>query len=64
MAFPHERLLRLIYKNGGKITLSSDSHQAATLAGDFENVKALLKEIGFCELYGLRNGTWTKMPIT
>ena len=49
--FPHERLLRLIYKNGGKITFSSDSHEIKTLQGCFDEVRAMVKEIGFQYIY-------------
>lgn len=60
---PHERLLYLIYKNGGKITISSDSHEIKTLQGCFDEAKAMLKEIGFQYIYLLKNGEWTKRYI-
>ena len=60
MPCPHERLLRCIYKNGGRITLSSDAHEVKNLQGNFEEVKLALKEIGFSCVYGLKNKEWIK----
>ena len=63
MACPHERLLHAIHKNGGRITLSSDSHEIKTLQGCFEEVKLAVKEIGFSYIYVLKNGEWIKRFI-
>ena len=60
---PHERLLRLIYKNGGKITFSSDSHEIKTLQGCFDEVRAMVKEIGFQYIYIFQKGEWAKKII-
>lgn len=60
---PHERLLNCIYKNGGKITLSSDAHEVKNLQGCFEETKTLIKEIGFKYIYVLKNGKWVKNDI-
>lgn len=57
---PHERLLRIIAKNGGKVTLSSDAHQAETLDYGFAETKTLLKDVGFREVCVLKKGEWTK----
>lgn len=60
---PHERLLYLIYKNDGKITLSSDSHEIMTLQGCFNEARAMAKEIGFQYIYIFQKGEWTKKFI-
>lgn len=60
---PHERLLRIIFKNGGNIVLSSDSHAADTLSAYFEETKAHLRDIGFRYTYVLKGGEWTKNSI-
>ena len=60
---PHERLLYLIRKNDGKVTLSSDAHQAETLDFGFAEVKKLLKELGFTETFVLYDGKWQKTTI-
>lgn len=60
---PHERLLYLILKNGGEVTLSSDSHQIETLDSRFLEVKKLLKDIGFSNIRVLYNGEWIKESI-
>lgn len=61
---PHERLLYLIYKNKGKVTISSDAHELKNLQSYFIEVNALLKEIGFRDIYILQNGEWVKKPIS
>lgn len=60
---PHEKLLHLIYKNGGKITFSSDSHEIKTLQGCFDEVRAMVKEIGFQYIYIFKKGEWIKSFI-
>ena len=55
---PHERLLKIIAKKGGKVTLSSDAHQVETLGYGFEEVKKLLRDVGFCEIYTFESGKW------
>lgn len=62
-ACPHERLLHTICKNGGKITLSSDSHEIKTLQGCFAEIKIMLKDVGFQYIYILKNKEWTKSFI-
>ncbi|MBQ4269155.1 MAG: histidinol-phosphatase [Clostridia bacterium] len=61
--YPHERLLRLILKNGGRVTVSSDSHKIETLDGDFALAISLLKEVGFKESYALYDGKWQPFAL-
>ncbi len=61
--YPHERLLYTLFKNGGKITLSSDCHSADKLDFYFKETKSLLKEIGFRSIYTLKNGKFEKIPL-
>lgn len=60
---PHERLLRLIYKGGGGVVLSSDSHIKDTLSSGFEEAKAILRDVGFTHTYALKGGRWVKNYI-
>lgn len=60
---PHERLLRIIQQHGGKVALSSDSHQRETLNGCFAETEELLRKVGFSERYILKNGRWTSVPL-
>jgi histidinol-phosphatase (PHP family) len=57
---PHERLLHIIYKNGGKITISSDMHELKNLQGCFAEAKLMIKEIGFQYIYVFKNNEWKK----
>ena len=54
---------RILYKNGGKITFSSDSHEIKTLQGCFDEVRAMVKEIGFQYIYIFQKGEWAKKII-
>ena len=58
--YPHERLLHIIHKNGGRLVLSSDSHSANTLDYEFENTRLLLKDAGFDCVYALFDGEFKK----
>ena len=60
MPCPHERLLKIIAENGGKVTLSSDAHQAQNLCARFEDAIKLLKKVGFDGVYALYDGEWRK----
>ena len=60
---PHERLLRLIAKNNGKVALSSDAHKIENLCAYFEEMKKTLKTMGVDGVYILHDGTWQKHPI-
>ncbi len=54
--YPHEELLYEIKKADGRVTLSSDSHRADTLDFFFDEARAILKDIGFCEVQVLVDG--------
>ena len=58
--YPQEKLLHIINKNGGKVTLSSDCHNSDFLDCHFEESKKMLKDIGFDGGYVLYNGEWKK----
>ncbi len=45
-SYPTEEILKVIYECGGKITYSSDCHQADTIAVGFEESIALAKKCG------------------
>ena len=60
---PHERLLKIIAQNGGKVTLSSDSHRAEHICAHFEEMKELLKKVGFDGTYVLFNDKWQKTEL-
>lgn len=56
--YPDARLLRIIKNNGGRVTLSSDSHSTATLCYAFDDARALLREIGFGEYWVMSDGVF------
>ncbi len=45
--YPAPHLLKMIYENGGKVVLSSDSHSAKTLCYEFLSCQKMCEEIGF-----------------
>lgn len=61
--YPHERLLFSIYKHGGKIILSSDSHSVNTLDFYFEETKKMLRDIGFKYVYSFCDNAFVKYGI-
>lgn len=63
MPYPHERLLKIIAKNGGRVTLSSDAHQMEHLCSNFDKAQTILKNIGFDGVYALYDGKWQKMKM-
>ena len=58
-----ERLLRVLKKADAKIIISSDSHKAETLDFGFEDVKYMLKDLGFDGTYVLYNGKFQKRAL-
>ncbi len=58
-----EKLLYTLKKNGGKVTLSSDSHNIDTLSFYFEDTKIFLRDIGFDCIYELCQGKFKKRFI-
>ncbi len=61
--YPQENLLHIIKKNDGKITISSDCHNAEFLDCHFDETKAMLKEIGFTHTYIFYDNEWKKVEI-
>lgn len=57
---PNERLLYTIKKNNGKVMLSSDSHCIETLDFGFEEMRTLLRDIGFDYVFTRYNNEWKK----
>ncbi len=58
--YPHENLLHILRKNDGKIMLSSDCHDAKTLAFNFDETKLFLRDIGFDCIYTIYNSRLEK----
>ena len=61
--YPSGDLLYLIKQNGGKIILNSDSHKAINLGFGFEETKAILRDIGFKNLYVLYKNEFREQQI-
>lgn len=57
---PHQRLLSLIVKHGGRVALSADAHEKDKLCAYFEETKAMLRDAGFNCVYALYDGEWKK----
>lgn len=51
--YPAEFILRYIYEKGGKITLTSDSHNTESLDFAFEEATEFIKRCGFKEIHYL-----------
>lgn len=60
---PHERLLYIIKKNGGKVTLSSDAHCKENLDAYFNETKQLLRTVGIQDYYILKKGDFKKIRL-
>lgn len=61
--YPAENLLYLIFKEGGRVIISSDCHEASKLDFYFEETKQLLKDIGFKDTYILYNDKFIKQEL-
>ena len=61
--YPHRELLHLLAKNGARMVLSSDSHQADTLDCAFDLARQMLREAGFDCVYALYDGAFQKYPL-
>lgn len=62
-AYPAENLLYILKKLDARLILSSDSHSKDTLDFGFEEVKKLIKDIGFTHLFTLYNNEFIKYGI-
>lgn len=58
--YPHENLLHILKKEGGRLVINSDSHAVDTLDCHFTETKGLLKDIGFQYTYTLYGGEFIK----
>lgn len=61
--YPCERLLHVMKKCEAKVMLSSDSHSIATLDYQFEDMRHLLKDIGFQHTYMIYNHKFCKESL-
>lgn len=61
--YPYVDLLHLIKKRGGRLTLSSDSHDKETLDYGFDDAKALLRDVGFTQTFVLYHGEFVSVPL-
>lgn len=60
---PHENLLYLIYREGGRVVLTSDSHKPENLCAFFDETKRRLRDVGFKESYSLIDGRWQAVEL-
>ena len=58
-----ENLLYILQKKGGKVILSSDSHSVDTLNYGFEEMKYMLRDVGFDCIYEICKGEFKKRPL-
>lgn len=61
--YPSERLLREILARGGRVTVTSDSHSAGTIAHAFAETEARLRALGFRELWEYAPGGFVPVGI-
>jgi histidinol-phosphatase (PHP family) len=58
--YPDQRLLSVLKKQGAKVVLSSDSHNASTIDCGLKEARLLLKDVGFDCVYALYDGKFIK----
>ena len=63
MPYPHTDILYALKNAGARVMLCSDCHHARMLDFAFDEVKALLKDIGFSSLVTLHGGVFTDEDI-
>ncbi len=61
--YPHESLLHVLKKAGGKVTINSDAHSADAIDCHFPESRALLRDVGFTHTYVLYDGQFQKIPL-
>ena len=61
--YPYINLLHLMKKRDARITISSDSHHKDTIDFAFEDIKHMLRDIGFEHIYVLYDGEFKKDRI-
>ncbi len=61
--YPYENLLHILKKTDTGIIITSDSHSADTIDFHFDEIKALLKDIGFKYTYTLYDNNFIKINI-
>ncbi len=61
--YPSEDLLFQLKKAGGKITLSSDCHDMTKLAYRFDEVRHSLRDIGFRDIYVMKDGRFVSQAL-
>lgn len=58
--YPHERILHMLKKEGGRLIITSDCHKTENLDFYFDETKKLLRDIGFEYTYSLYDGGFKK----
>lgn len=61
--YPHEALLHLLHKLGGRVILSSDCHHIDGLDCYFDEARLLLKDCGFRHIYTMKNRAFIEVDI-
>ncbi len=61
--YPAENLLHILKKTDTKIMISSDAHSSDTIDFQFDEMRVLLKEIGFRYTYTLHRGEFIKVDL-
>ena len=61
--YPYENLLHILKKENGKIIISSDSHSAGTIDFAFDEMRALLKDIGFKKTCAISSGKFIEIDL-
>ena len=62
--YPSEPLLRRLRALNGKIILNSDAHSAEGIGYFFKEMLIYAENCGFSELYQLKNGSFSLVPIS
>lgn len=61
--YPSRTLLTQLRRMGGRITISSDSHSARTIAFGFDAAERLAQDCGFTETWAFDGGDFVPVPL-
>jgi len=61
--YPSADLLRMLYREGAPVTLSSDAHEEQMLAYGFDQALQLLREVGYKSVKLWQSGKFVDFPI-
>lgn len=61
--YPARFVLERILERGGRVAVNADAHETAALTYGFAEARALLADVGFREIWALRDGRFAPEPL-